>query len=188
MKACGYGESLFVSTSSPLISGCVDGHLSPIYGGHLLKVVDRFTTRDGSWEPNNLPFSITPIAAEKYKGIPGAGAAHHIFVKVPVEAGIVEFNTLDRKNKNEVFVPGIRERWATFPIFQAYDPVTSEGAWHVWIDGERVTEEGIGLPYGWHVSTFLVVEDVEVKVPDLPTDKDRWTLYRNGVLVFDSEG
>jgi hypothetical protein len=153
----------------------------------MLKVTDRFTTRDGSWEPNNLPFSITPIAAEKYKGIQGAGAAHHIFVRAPSDAELIEFNTLDGSNDTHYVVHD--STWASHPIFQAYNPDRGEeGAWHVWIDGERVTEEGIGLPYGWHVSTFLVVEDVEPSVkPVEPGTADKYQLFKNGVLVWESE-
>jgi hypothetical protein len=158
----------------------------------MLKVIDRFTTRDGSWEPSDKPFSITPVAAAKYANIPGRGAAHHIFVHVPQGAGVVEFNTADRKNRNEIFVWG-ESKWVNFPIWQGYNPDKGEvGAWGVWIDGEKVAD-GLGLPYGWHVSTFLVVEDKEPQVeippgPSVPGQKERWTLYRNGALVFDSEG
>jgi hypothetical protein len=152
----------------------------------MLRVVDRFTTRDGSWEPNNLPFSITQVAAEKYKGIPGAGAAHHIFVKLPKDAQVVEFNTLDGRNG---ITGHVRDgMWVSHPIFQGYNPDKGEeGAWHVWVDGERVTQEGIGLPYGWHVSTFLVVEDVAPQVePVEPGAADKYQLYRNGTLVWES--
>jgi hypothetical protein len=153
----------------------------------MLKVVDRFTTRDGSWEPNNLPFSITQVAAEKYKGIQGAGAAHHIFVLPKVDSAVVEFNTLDGKNKTEHFTDK-NTIWVHHPIFEPYNPDKGEeGAWHVWVDGERVTQEGIGLPYGWHVSTFLVVEDVAPQVePVEPGAADKYQLYRNGTLVWES--
>jgi hypothetical protein len=151
----------------------------------MLKVVDRFTTRDGSWEPNNLPFSITQVAAEKYKGIEGGGAAHHIFVKPPKDAYIVEFNTPDGKNRTQVVVDG--DEWISFPIFQGYNPDRGEqGAWLVRVDGEKVAE-GIGLPHNWHVSTFLVVEDVAPQVePVEPGAADKYQLYRNGTLVWES--
>lgn len=151
----------------------------------MLKVVDRWTTRDGKWEPNNLPFSITPIAAAKYGSVPGKGAAHAIFVHPPQDAHVVEFNTEDGKNKSEVYAP-FPGGWVSFPIFRGYNPEVEKGAWLVRIDGQKVAE-GIGLPYGLHVSTFLVVENVaSVSEPPVP-GLDRWTLYRNGVLVFDSE-
>jgi hypothetical protein len=158
----------------------------------MLKVIDRFTTLDGSWEPNNKPFSITPTAAAKYSSIPGKGAAHHIFVRVPQDAGVVEFNTEDGKNPSGPLVPD-SSRWVNFPMFgsSAFNPVRDNGGpWHVWIDGERVTKsgEGMGLPYGWHVSTFLVVEDAEPDVQVPPEGSAaRFTLYRNGALVYDSE-
>lgn len=156
----------------------------------MLKVIDRFTTLDGSWEPNNKPFSITPIAT-KYAGqIPGAGAAHHIFVRAPKGSLVVEFNTEDGLNPSGPLSPDA-SGWVNFPIFQAYNPDKGEaGPWHVWIDGERVTKpsEGMGLPYGWHVSTFLVVEDAEPDVQVPPEGSAaRFTLYRNGALVYDSE-
>lgn len=159
----------------------------------MLKIIDRFTTRDGSWEPNDKAFSITPIAAAKYANVPGKGAAHHVFVHVPQGTGVVEFNTLNRKNKKEYY--SFQDGWVNHPIWEAYVPERDgQGAWHVWVDGERITRdgEGIGLPYGWHVSTFLVVDDSAPDVvippgPSVPGQKERWTLYRNGVLVFDSE-
>jgi hypothetical protein len=153
----------------------------------MLKVIDRFTTRDGSWEPNGLPFSITKVAT-KYAGqIPGAGAAHHIFVHPPKDAGVVEFDTEDGMNNTRYAAP-FAGGWVSFPMFQAYNPDNGErGAWLVRVDGEKVAD-GLGLPYGWHVSTFLVVEDAEPDVQVPPEGSAaRFTLYRNGALVYDSE-
>lgn len=155
----------------------------------MLKVVDRFTTQDGEWFVSDKPYSITKEALEKYGGenIHGEGAAHHIFVrlsaKVSQSAEAIEFNTEDGRNKNEFPVYSGAHLWVCFPIFQAYDPNIEQGAWLVRIDGEKVAE-GIGLPHGWHVSTFLVVEDVPVVVvPEPPTAGDSY-LVINGVTVW----
>jgi hypothetical protein len=159
----------------------------------MLKVVDQFTTRDGEWYPSNKPYSITKEAAEKYAHL-ATGAAHHIFVVPPMGSKTVEFNTLDGRNPIKMDAAGQDGnpyRLVGTPIFQAYDPVKGDGMWHVWVDGQRVTKdgEGIGLPHGWHVSTFLVVEDVPVpsEPPTIP-GRDRVQVYINGVLRFDSEG
>ncbi len=155
----------------------------------MLKVVDRFTTRDGHWEPDGKPFSITQIAAEKYSNIPGRGAAHHIFVRVPKGLHSLEFNTENGMNQWTTNLMLDEPTWYNYPIFQGYNPDKGEsGAWLVRIDGEKVAE-GIGLPYGWHVSTFLVVEDVAspvVDVPGTPAQKSI-RLIVDGKVVYESE-
>lgn len=153
----------------------------------MLKVTDRFTTRDGEWFVSGKPNGITKEELEKYGGedIPGKGAAHHIFVRVPADAFVVEFNTADGKNPAIYHKPGplAGVAWINHPIFQGYNPDAGEvGPWLVRIDGEKVAE-GIGLPYGWHVSTFLVVEEANVIVPQQPTAGDSY-LVINGITVW----
>lgn len=133
----------------------------------MLKVVDSFTTRDGEWYPSGKQYSITQEYAAKY-GSAQTGAAHHVWVHVPKGTGVVEFNTADMQNpaKAEINANG----WANFPLFDnaTYYPDKGErGPWILWVDGERVMD-GLGLPNGWHVSTFLVIEDVAPVVVSPP--------------------
>lgn len=155
----------------------------------MLKVVDRFTTRDGSWEPSSKRFSITPQQAAKYGSI-ATGAAHHIFVYVPPGAGVVEFETNDPVSPQHVkYTPDAQ--WSVDHALygsSAYNPDNNEvGPWVVRVDGEKVAE-GIGLPFGWHVSTFLIVEEVSAVTPPPPTppgNKSSIKLYLDGELVFE---
>jgi hypothetical protein len=55
------------------------------------------------------------------------------------------------------------------------------------VNGTEVAR-GLGLPEGLHVSTFLVVEDVGPGVkPVEPGTADKYQLFKNGVLVWESE-
>lgn len=126
----------------------------------MLKVIDRFTTKNGSWEPNSEPFSITAIAAAKYGDYPGKGGANHIHVKAPIGLD-VQFDTEDRKNY--VFYKVPESGWINHPMAHSssYVPARGErGPWIVWVNGTEVAR-GIGLPDGLHVATFLIVKDVE---------------------------
>jgi hypothetical protein len=132
-----------------------------------LKVVDRFTTHNGSWEPDNTPFSVTQIAAAKYAGYPAKGAANHIHVKA-APGTFVEFNTSDGKNPVELMVGP--SGWVNLGMTHdaSYNPDTGAvGPWGVWIGGQQIAN-GIGLPYGWHVATFLVVGDAGETDPTEP--------------------
>lgn len=157
----------------------------------MLKVVDRFTTQDGEWYVSNKPYSITKEALARWSGedIPGKGGATHIFVLVPFGAMVVEFNTSDGRNRKEYYTYTNGNPWVNHPISKdaAYNPDDNVGPWHVRIDGELVAE-GIGLPHSWHVSTFLVVEDVEPVAqvpPTVPTfDRDKVQFIVNGVVIY----
>lgn len=123
-----------------------------------MRLVDRFTTHDGSWEPNGQPYSITAEAARDYADCPFKGAANHIIVKAPAGTRIT-CQTDDLKNATN-FVVG-QPDWINFPLYHssAYNPDSgARGPWQVWANGALVAD-GIGLPYGWHVSTFLVLSE-----------------------------
>ena len=156
-----------------------------------LKVIDRFTTRDGSWTANNETFSITSIAEEKYQDCPFKGAATHIIIKAP-SGTRVTCQTSDQKNAT-MFVVG-QPNWINFPMFHssAYNPGRGEkGPWEVWANGTLIADD-IGLPYSWHVSTFLIVEDVAVSPtpPPIspPTNKpvSHIQILVDEVMVFDN--
>lgn len=136
-----------------------------------LKVVDRFTTQHGNWDVNPAkPFGIDQAHRDKYqagKNIPPAGADHHIIVHAPF-ANIVQFSS----DGNEWFKGAHKDGWWDFPIFKEafYDPDKGEkGPWRVEVDFVEIAN-GIGLPKGEHVTTFLIVEDVDSgSQPDTPS-------------------
>lgn len=138
----------------------------------MLKVVDRFTTQHGSWDINpNKPYGIDQAHRDKYEAgrlIPGSGGDHHIFVYAPF-ALFVRFSS-----DGETWYTGaFKDGWWNFPMFKDafYDPDANEtGPWRVRTDNEEIAN-GIGLPKGEHVSTFLIVEDVdEGSQPEPPTE------------------
>lgn len=133
-----------------------------------LKVVDRFTTRDGLWEFDNRPYGLTKEMFDKYGSwdIPGKGGASHIFVKAK-PGDTVRFNTNDGNNPN-AFQVG-ESGWVNFNLWKssAFWGVDN-GPWKVWVNNIEVAK-GLGLPDGLHVSTFLIVEDVDSgSQPDTP--------------------
>lgn len=134
-----------------------------------LQVVDRFTTRDGLWEVDPRPYGITKEMLDKYGGldIPGKGGAAHIFVNAPANS-MVKFYTTDGNNINTKIVDD--SGWCNFNLWasSAYWG-ENKGPWIVNVSGVEVAE-GLGLPEGYHVSTFLIVEDVkEGSQPDTPS-------------------
>lgn len=132
-----------------------------------MRLIDRFTTRDGSWIPDDRPLSITSIAVERY----GAdrdmlGGANHIYVKAPLGSDVL-FMTEGGQNVFHTITPS--SGWANMPMFHssAYNPSDGQnGPWNVYVNSQPVAF-GIGLPYGWHVSTFLVASVDEQPAPPL---------------------
>lgn len=125
-----------------------------------MRLIDRFTTRDGSWEPNGLMYSIAPEAAQQYRAqdIPGAGAANHLFVRA-APGSIVRVNTSDGGNVTNYYVPD--SGWVNHPLFHSSAYVPSRGETGPWVVSVNRVEiaRGIGLPDGLHVATFLVTDD-----------------------------
>lgn len=132
-----------------------------------MRLLDSFTTRDGSWQPNGQLYSITAEAVSKYDDCPFKGAATHIIVKAPSGTRIT-CQTSDQKNATN-FVVG-EPNWINFPLFHssAYNPDRGErGPWEVWANGALIVD-GIGLPYGWHVSTFLIMDEATTGTMPVP--------------------
>jgi hypothetical protein len=143
-----------------------------------LKVVSRFTTQDGEWYSSQKPYSITEaeLAAYGDEEIPGMGGANHIFVKSKSGDYIV-FDTSDGKNHTINYAPP--SGWINFPLFHssAYVPARGEqGPWIVWVNNVEVAR-GLGLPDGLHVSTFLIVEDVDSGSQPQPPTTGEWVEY-----------
>ena len=136
-----------------------------------LKVVDRFTTQDGEWYVSNKPYSITAKAINKYGSQASQlGGASHIYVRYKPLVPVV-FHTKDNNPENIKAVDCDGSGWANFPMWKsaAYWGNEGDGPWNVVIN-RQVVAEGLGLPEGFHVSTFLIVDDVDDSgsQPDTP--------------------
>lgn len=148
-----------------------------------LKVVDRFTTQHGSWDVNPAkPYGIDQAHRDKYEAgrlINGAGGDHHIFIKAPFDSEIL-FITND--GQNEFRTPGQHD-WINFPIF-------ADSIWNVYVDGELIAFD-ITLPGNEHVSTFLIVENIDEgsqpEQPTIPTGTvSHIQVLVDGVMIFDN--
>lgn len=125
-----------------------------------LKVIDRFTTRDGIWDAEGRRYGITVEALVKYGhwDIPGKGGASHIFVHYK-PGSQVHFRT---EGNNSVIADRTTDNsgWCNLPLFESSAFWGDDnGPWIVEINGIEVAR-GLGLPEGYHVSTFLIVDDV----------------------------
>src|SRR5690606_29705865 len=126
----------------------------------MYRVVDVFTTKDGSWFPDGEPYSVTYEMARKYSNnFPEKGGATHLFARV--EGGPsnrVRFFTRD--NQHQVVKEIGPSGWANIPIEHgsAYNPDRGEtGWWNMQVeDAPSEVAEGFGLPFSWHVSNFVV--------------------------------
>lgn len=151
----------------------------------MLKVVDRFTTRDGKWEVDPRPYGLTKEAYEKYKDedIPGKGGAAHIFVKVKPHQQVHFYTEHPTSPQSETKFAD-ETGWVNFNLWtsSAYWP-PAVGPWRVSAHDFYVAG-GLGLPEGLHVSTFIVTEDVDdVVVAPPPSAKDSY-LVINGIEVW----
>lgn len=176
--------------------------------GHY-KLTERFTSRDGKLEPDPRQFGMTEhgldvIGAAKDQ----LGGATQIFARVdggPNRA--VDYFTRDNK-LNFVRDPKPESGWSVWDLTHdsaGYNPDKGEvGWWNAKVDGaDSEIAENIGLPYSWHVSTFLVFtwteEDIDSsqhthddgnegpQIPTPPTEPDTKTvfatLYTDGTWV-----
>lgn len=154
-----------------------------------LKVIDQFTVRSGKWEIDPRPYGLTKEAFEKYSSwaIPGGGGDHHIFVH-SVAGDFVEFFNSDGLHDEDTCD---EYGWCNFPMFggSEYWP-PSEGPWIIKVNGVEVAR-GLGLPEGYHVSTFLIVDDVDegshpTPIPAPGEIVSHIQVIVDGVMVFDN--
>ena len=132
-----------------------------------LRLVDRFTTQDGEWFFNSARrYGITSAMLSKYRHLASLwGGATHVYVKAP-KGVLVTIVTEDGQHRHTEYI-GARG-YAEMPLYKgsAYNPDRGErGPWKVLVNGEQVAD-GIGLPFSWHVSTFVVVDEaIDVPAP-----------------------
>jgi hypothetical protein len=149
-------------------------------GDTVYRVVDLFTTRDGSWEGKNqsVPGATPSWARDKYLRPLNApdyfddgGADHHIFARVldlngqPVTSdGLIRFWSEGIEKLGDPsyhgflsMTPKPKSGWANQPVFNHFNPDRHEsGAWAWCPQGAADVVVGGGLPNNQHVSFFAV--------------------------------
>lgn len=169
-----------------------------------LVITHTFFTRDGHWyEEPGVPFTITQPDMQKYGAeIEAKGAGTHLFVRAWPGA-LVHFFIKDGNGniEHEAKYTCDKHGWCNHAIagssaFWGID----NGPWGFSVDGEVVKTRGLGLPEGYHVSTFTVVAHKEqlpsyvppapVTEPPLPTPDQEWDeivsrRMRGGIQVWE---
>jgi len=171
--------------------------------GHY-KLTERFTSRDGRMEVDPRQYGMTQhgldVVGDKKSQL---GGATQIFVRVdggPTK--VVHYFTRDNKF-NFLRDPKPESGWSVWDMTHdnaGYNPDRGEvGWWNAKVDGaDSEVADNIGLPYSWHVSTFLVFTWTDENMgggdgdqgPDVPPDPPSsdggifavtFTLTQNGV-------
>jgi hypothetical protein len=164
------------------------------------KLSKMFSSRDGRLEPDDREYGMTQTGLDEIGDArPHLGGATHIFVKtIGGPSNSVLFSTKD--NQHQISAVEKDHGWAEYGLEHGsgYNPDRGEiGWWSVRVEGaESDVVEGIGLPYSWHVSTFVVFEWVEENgengeeeeetgdPPEIPEEPDERNLLAT-VLLYD---
>lgn len=138
------------------------------------KATTVFTSRDGRLDPDDREYGIEQEDLEFLGDAkPHLGGATQIFMKTingPSNSFIVS-------SRDGAYNFPAHEKpesgWAVFDLNHgnaSYIPDRGEtGWWNVKVAGAPSdTVEGIGLPFSWHVSTFIVFEWVDEEQPEEP--------------------
>jgi hypothetical protein len=152
--------------------------------GYVYVIKDIFTTRNGSWEMDDLPYSLPAWARDAYLkpwGAPDyfddAGADHHLFAAVIGPDGQLlrnhqiffwsdGFEKLGDPNYDGYIERRTKEHsgWINIPIgpSSAFWPDDGQSGPWCWAPaGAAEVIQGGGLPGKHHVSTFVVWQAVE---------------------------
>lgn len=160
---------------------------------------EMFTSRDGNLDPNGDPreYGITKEMMDKYGAeLTGVGVSEPkgcaVCIYIKLEGGpatkAFAFTTAGHTENP----PLEADRWAHITMHgsgSSYDPANNVGPWSVHAH-EYPSEVvgGIGLPHGWHITTFVVFEWVEdgdpdegtgegPEVPEPPEGLDKYPIY-----------
>lgn len=135
------------------------------------RVIDIFTTRDGSWEPSDKPGSVPQWARDAYlkplnhpQYNDDGGADHHIFGAVMQDGNLypsynIEYYTWS-DGRNRTTQQTKRHGWANVVMYSSSNFVPERGERGPWawkpsgIPADIVT--GAGLPANQHVSFWAV--------------------------------
>lgn len=158
--------------------------------GHY-KLTERFTSRDGKMEVDPRLYGMTQhgldVVGNKKSQL---GGATQIFSRIDGGAA-KNIYYFPRQGQGFVKEPKPESGWCIFDMTHdnaGYNPANGEiGWWNAKVDGADSEVAGnIGLPFSWHVSTFLVFawsdEDANTggdgdSGPDVPPTE-------NGVLAI----
>lgn len=126
------------------------------------KLTERFTSRDGKMEPDPREYGMTQhgldVVGDKKNEL---GGATMIFARVDGgPSNTVTFFTRDNAYRLDR-PPKPESGWSVYELTHdnaGYNPDKGEvGWWNATVkDQPSDTADNIGLPYSWHVSTFLV--------------------------------
>ena len=143
----------------------------------MYRFVEMFTSRDGNLDPNGDPreYGISKEMMDKYGNeLTGVGisepkgCATCIYIKLDGGPAVKAFAVTTAGHTEEPELAP--DRWAHVVMANpgsGYNPENNVGPWTVHafeFPSELVS--GIGLPRGWHVTTFVVFVWVEIEDPD----------------------
>jgi hypothetical protein len=150
--------------------------------GPYYRITQVFTTRDGSWEPSTNPGSIDQWAVDAWHmgaDWKGAGGTNNFFIKVLDKAGnplvgkglyywqgamTADPSSLTNVNQKDTWQTGDEN----LPVWDYYNPANGEmGKWSGSAIGRSDVLMGVDLPYKWHVSTFVVLQETTAE-PTIP--------------------
>lgn len=146
------------------------------------KVVDAFTTIDGEWYTSDKVGSIPQWAIDQYHtaSFDDAGGSQHLFFRFEDENGVPAIRNnsyiytgracqawtdgydklLDQNYRGYVQpIPFAKDHsgWGNIVMFEPFWPDQGQhGPWCIKPFGPCETVTGIGLPYKYHISTFIV--------------------------------
>jgi len=124
-------------------------------------VTKRFTSRDGRLEVDDREYGMTEDGLAVIGDVAfHLGGATHIYAKtVGGPSNLLKFFTRDHGVPDVIVEEKPESGWANHNIEHGsgYNPTRGEdGWWNVTVEGaESKVAEGIGLPFSWHVSTFV---------------------------------
>lgn len=144
-----------------------------LQGGDVVYIIkDVFTTRDGSWEPSDVPGSIPQWARDDYLSADfhQAGGDHNLFAavigldgKFMQQKGVFYWSDGLEQLANPQYTGYVTREtdptsgWSDIPVFAGYFPDQGQqGPWCWSTVGPADVMCGGGLPYNLHISWFVV--------------------------------
>jgi len=169
-------------------------------GDVIYRLIDLFTTHNGSWEPGGALGAVPQWARERYLRPLGAqdyfddaGGDHHLFARVLdvdgkpiVRDNLIRywsdgFEKLGDSNYRgyATMTPKHHSGWANQPIYNSFSPERGEsGAWCWCPEGAADVAVGGGLPNNQHISFFAVWQAEPAaprQQPQRPTEREEQT-------------
>jgi len=168
--------------------------------GPYYRIIQVFTTRDGSWEPSTNPGSIDQWAVDAWHSgadWKGAGGTNNFFIKILdrdgkplVGKGLYYWQGAMTADPSKLTNVNQKTTWQTgdenLPVWDYYNPGLGEtGDWSGATVGRSDVLVGVDLPYKWHTSTFVVMQET-ISEPTIPPTGDLELDIRN--LAYNNIG